>query len=84
MLTADRQVGAGAQFDHFYHRGLNRPEHGWLVCKSCHHELTYGGYLARFARMPEFRRHQDAVRDAVRAGKAQRPAGAAAPWSVRP
>ena len=84
VLTTDLQVGEGAQFDHFYHRGLNRPEHGWLVCKPCHHELTHGGYLARFTRMPEFRRFQDAVRDAVRAGKAQRLPGAAAPWSAQP
>ena len=84
VLTTDLQVGEGAQFDHFYHHGLNRPEHGWLVCKPCHHELTHGGYLARFMRMPEFRRFQDAVRDAVRAGKAQRLPGAAAPWSAQP
>ena len=44
----------GAEFDHVFHRGLNRPEHGWLVCPACHAELTYGGYLARFARLPEF------------------------------
>jgi hypothetical protein len=51
----------GAEFDHFFHRGLNRPEHGWLVCADCHAELTHGGYLARFARLPEFRAFQAAV-----------------------
>ena len=43
------------------HRGLNRPEHGWLVCRACHAELTHGGYLVRFLRMPEFRAFQAAV-----------------------
>ena len=51
----------GAEFDHFFHRGLNRPEHGWLICAACHAELTHGGYLARFMRMPEFRAFQGAV-----------------------
>ena len=51
----------GAEIDHFFHRGLNRPEHGWLVCAACHGELTHGGYLARFLRMPEFRAFQAAV-----------------------
>jgi hypothetical protein len=51
----------GAEFDHFFHRGLNRPEHGWLVCRACHAELTHGGYLVRFLRMPEFRAFQAAV-----------------------
>lgn len=51
----------GAEFDHFFHRGLNRPEHGWLVCADCHAGLSHGGYLARFARIPEFRAFQAAV-----------------------
>ena len=51
----------GAEFDHFFHRGLNRPEHGWLVCRGCHAELTHGGYLVRFLRLPEFRAFQAAV-----------------------
>ena len=51
----------GAEFDHFFHRGLNRPEHGWLICAACHAELTHGGYLVRFMRMPEFRAFQAAV-----------------------
>ena len=51
----------GAEFDHFFHRGLNRPELGWLVCADCHADLTHGGYLVRFARIPEFRRFQAAV-----------------------
>jgi hypothetical protein len=61
VLTADGQPVPGAEFDHVYHRGLNRPEHGWLVCGGCHAELTHGGYLARFARLPAFRAFQDAV-----------------------
>ncbi|MDQ2804488.1 MAG: hypothetical protein M3Y41_18065, partial [Pseudomonadota bacterium] len=59
----------GAEFDHFYHRGLNRPEFGWLLCRACHQELTQGGHLARYTRATEFRRFQDKVRDASRAGR---------------
>jgi hypothetical protein len=67
-------AGAGgpapdAEFDHFFHRGLNRPEHGWLICMACHAELTRGGYLARFARMPEFRGFQAAVLERRRRGQ---------------
>ena len=61
VLTLARQPIPGAEFDHVFHRGLNRPEHGWLVCAACHNELTYGGYLARFARIPEFRAFQAKV-----------------------
>jgi hypothetical protein len=66
VLTADGQPVEGAEFDHFFHRGFNRPEHGWLICKSCHNELTQGGYLVRFSRTPDFRRFQAAVIDARR------------------
>ncbi|MFC3127221.1 KilA-N domain-containing protein [Pseudoroseomonas globiformis] len=52
---------AGAEFDHFFHRSLNRPENGWLICIACHGEMTGGGYLARFARVPQFRAFQAAV-----------------------
>ena len=51
----------GTEFDHAFHRGLNRPEHGWLVCRPCHREMTHGGYLARFGRLEEFRAFQGAV-----------------------
>ena len=61
VLTERGQPVPGAEFDHVFHRGLNRPEHGWLVCEACHAELTHGGYLVRFERMPEFRRFQAAV-----------------------
>jgi len=61
VLEATGQPSSGAEFDHFFHRGLNRPEYGWLVCRGCHAELTHGGYLARFARMPELRAFQGAV-----------------------
>ncbi|RYI79729.1 MAG: hypothetical protein EON47_24150, partial [Acetobacteraceae bacterium] len=54
VLTLERQPAPGAEFDHVFHAGLNRPEHCWLICTACHHELTYGGYLVRFARIPEF------------------------------
>jgi hypothetical protein len=66
VLTAENQPVEGAEYDHFFHRGLNRPEHGWLVCKSCHIELTHGGYLFRFSRMPDFRRFQTLVVEARR------------------
>lgn len=61
VLDQAGQPLAGAEFDHFFHRGLNRPEHGWLICAPCHTELTRGGYLVRFMRMPEFRAFQGAV-----------------------
>ncbi|WP_139323345.1 hypothetical protein [Roseomonas sp. TAS13] len=51
----------GTEFDHAFHRRLNRPEHGWLVCRSCHREMTHGGYLARFGCLAEFRAFQGAV-----------------------
>jgi hypothetical protein len=66
VLTAGNQPVEEAEYDHFFHRGLNRPEHGWLICKRCHAELTLGGYLVRFSRMSEFRRFQTAVIDARR------------------
>ena len=62
VLTKSGQpVPQGAEFDHFFARGLNRPEHGWLICRPCHVELTRGGYMVRFSRMPEFRGFQSAV-----------------------
>ncbi|MCB4825539.1 KilA-N domain-containing protein [Roseicella aerolata] len=61
VLTEAGRPAPGAEFDHFFHRGLNRPEHGWLICAPCHAELTYGGYLLRFLRLPEFRAFQGAV-----------------------
>ena len=61
VLAEGGRVLPGAAFDHFFHRGLNKPEHGWLICRQCHHELTYGGYLVRFLRLPEFRAFQGAV-----------------------
>ena len=54
-------VVPGAEFDHFFHRSLNKAEHGWLICAACHDELTHGGYLVRFMRVPEFRAFQGAV-----------------------
>ena len=61
VFALARQPIPGAEFDHVFHHGLNRPEHGWLVCAACHGELTYGGYLAHFARIPEFRIFQARV-----------------------
>lgn len=61
VLTEEGRPVDGAEFDHYYHRGLNRPEHGWLICRACHRERSHGGYLASFERLPEFRRFQAAV-----------------------
>jgi len=61
VLSPDRKPLLGAQFDHFFHRGLNRPELGWLVCRDCHDDISRGGYMMRFSRMPEFRMFQTAV-----------------------
>jgi hypothetical protein len=61
VLTEAGQPTPGAAFDHFFHRGLNKPEHGWLICAACHAELTYSSYLVRFLRMPEFRAFQAVV-----------------------
>jgi hypothetical protein len=61
VLTPDGKPLLGSQFDHFFHRGLNRPELGWLVCRQCHEDLTRGGYLIRFSKTPEFRAFQAAV-----------------------
>jgi hypothetical protein len=69
VLTGAGKPVPGAEFDHFFHRGLNRPEHGWLVCADCHLELTGGAYLVRFARLPEFRAFQAAVLEARRRGQ---------------
>jgi hypothetical protein len=52
---------SGAEFDHFFHCGINRPEHGWLICKQCHEDFARGGYLVRFSKMPAFREFQAAV-----------------------
>ena len=60
-LTGRGRPVPGAEYDHFFHCGLNRPEHGWLVCADCHAELTHGGCLVRFTRIPEFRAFQGAV-----------------------
>jgi len=61
VLTGKGRPVAGAEFDHFFHHGPNRPEHGWLICQACHRELTHGGYIAQFERMPEFRRIQAVI-----------------------
>jgi hypothetical protein len=61
VLTEAGRQAPGAAFDHFFHRGLNRPEHGWPICAACHAELTYGGYLVRFHRTSEFRAFQAVV-----------------------
>ena len=61
VLAADGTPLPTAQFDHFYHRSLNRPELGWLICQPCHDELGRGGYLLRFSKWPAFRCFQTAL-----------------------
>jgi hypothetical protein len=77
VLDVDGRAAPGVEYDHFLHRGPNRPEHGWPICAGCHAGLTGGGYLARFARMPEFRAFQAAVLGRRRRAEARRAAGAA-------
>ena len=77
VLNEAGQPVPGAEFDHALHRGLNRPEHGWLVCAACHAGLSRGGYLGRFARLPAFRAFQDAVLAQQR--RTQTPPGHSAP-----
>jgi hypothetical protein len=61
VLSRYGRPTVGAAFDHFYNRALNRPENGWLICAGCHEELTRGGYLVRFSKIPVFRIFQAAV-----------------------
>jgi hypothetical protein len=58
VLTTDGKPARGAQYDHFFHRGLNRPEHGWLVCLPCHESFHRGSYLFRFSKLAAFRKFQ--------------------------
>lgn len=66
VLARDGRPMPGAEFDHLFSRSLNPPEHGWLICSTSHAELTYGGYLVRFARMLEFRAFQAVVLEHLR------------------
>jgi hypothetical protein len=61
VLSPEGKPLLGSQFDHFFHRGLNRPELGWLICRNCHDNISRGGYMMRFTRLPEFREFQTAV-----------------------
>jgi hypothetical protein len=61
IVDASARPLPGAQFDHFFHRGLNRPEHGWLVCQHCHDAFSRGSYLTRFSKMAAFRQFQAAL-----------------------
>ncbi|HEX8928778.1 MAG TPA: KilA-N domain-containing protein [Actinomycetota bacterium] len=61
VLDAQGRPADRAQYDHLLHRGLNRPEQGWLICGGCNTWLTKGGHLARLMRQREVRAFQDAV-----------------------
>jgi hypothetical protein len=61
VLTEAGRPVKGAEFDHFFHRSLNKVEHGWLICAACHIELTHGGYLLHFSHMTRFRAFQALV-----------------------
>ena len=68
VLTSEGKPVAGeAEFDHVFHCGLNRPEHGWLICRPCHGTLHQGSYLTRFAWLPRFRVFQATVLEHRRA-----------------
>ena len=41
VLTRTGGSLPGAEYDHFFRRGLNRAEHGWLICRTRHADLTY-------------------------------------------
>nr|WP_294563766.1 KilA-N domain-containing protein [uncultured Rhodopila sp.] len=61
ILSPDGRAIDRAELDHFFNRALNRPEHGWLICRQCHEDFNRGGYLVRFSKLAEFRRFQAAV-----------------------
>jgi hypothetical protein len=61
VLTEAGRPVKGAEFDHFFHRSLNKVEHGWLICAACHSELTHGGYVLHFSHMASFRAFQALV-----------------------
>jgi hypothetical protein len=69
VLTEAGRPVAGAEFDHFFHRSLNKAEHGWLICAKCHSDLTHGGYLLHFSHMPRFRAFQALVLAQRRRGR---------------
>ena len=39
VVENGKRVPHVAQVDHYYHRSMNRMEHGWLVCKTCNTKL---------------------------------------------
>lgn len=80
VLGPDGKPLPGAEFDHVFHRTLNRPEHGWLICRECHGEITRGGYLLRFDKLHAFRLFQARVQEhqrqqAAASSEAHRPDG---------
>ncbi|MGK7871496.1 KilA-N domain-containing protein [Falsiroseomonas sp. E2-1-a20] len=69
VLTEAGRPVIGAEFDHFFHRSLNKAEHGWLICAACHSDLTHGGYVLHFSRITSFRAFQAAVLEQHRRGR---------------
>ena len=63
ILSEGGVVVNGAEYDHFVHQSLNRPEFGWLICKQCHNDFSHGGYLLRGLKMNEFHLFQDKVQE---------------------
>ncbi len=51
-------IKVDAEDDHFYQNSLADKEHTWLICKSCHRDLTLGK-VARGSREPEFKAYQN-------------------------
>lgn len=50
----------GAEFDHWYSRGQNRPKQTWLVCRECNQQLRDTDFKA--AARAAFESYQQALR----------------------
>lgn len=39
IFESGKKVTYIYEYEHYHHRSMNRPEHGWVVCKSCNGKL---------------------------------------------
>ena len=60
-LTDDHQLCDGVEYDHYWKPSMNEPGQGWLICKSCHEELTQGEPIVRYFHKEAFRSFRAAV-----------------------
>jgi hypothetical protein len=58
VVGADGKKTAAGEFDHLYSASKPDIEHTWLICKSCHSDLT-AGRIARDEREAEFQTYQN-------------------------